>query len=99
MDIDITSIGNLVKRFRYITRHKSSEELADFAAELVRKAIINEQDKTPARYKYKWTLSLHGESPVKYVVCRPVFCFVWGISDHLIKKTVEATKSSTNGLF
>ena len=93
----------MVKRFRNITRQKNSGELAIFAADMVRGAIVEDNGVTAdkdakKRFKYNWTLSLHGENPVSYPVCKAVFCYVWGFTDYLVKQSVEVTKNSANGM-
>ena len=99
--VDFTELETTVNRFRSINRSKSEEDFEIFAINEIKGCISgqNMSCNNKLNYSYNWQLELRGGTkPIgPFVVCRQVFLFVWGITDHHYKRIVNSLKESNDG--
>ena len=96
-----TAVCSVVQRFRKVTRNLSSTAYDSEIQSLIRGAIQSRA--SDGDYVYAWRLSLLGGSAGASVgpipVCKTIFLWVWGITDHHYKEVIKALKASDDGFF
>lgn len=104
--IDFTNMYKVVKRYRNISLGYTKQKFDEFAIGKIRecmtlKPTLRKSDASQQKiYRYDWKLGLPigtGEALPPVTVCRGVFQFCWGITDHHRQQIIASLGESEDG--